>query len=47
MKTGYVTSFLPLQYALMVIVEYVCGDGHRIKVRSEMIAWDDKRMVWQ
>lgn len=47
MKTGYVTTFLPLRYALMVIVEYVCESGHRIKVRSEVIDWDTKGMVWQ
>ncbi|WP_157661697.1 hypothetical protein [Burkholderia ubonensis] len=47
METGYVTSFVPLQYALMVIVEYVCGDGERHKVRQETIPWDAKWMVWQ
>lgn len=47
METGYVTSFVSLQYALMVIVEYVCADGHRIKVRQETIDWDTKWMVWQ
>lgn len=47
MKTGYVTTFVSLQYALMVIVEYVCENGHRIKVRSETIDWDSRGFVWQ
>lgn len=46
MKTGYVSTFLPLQYALMVLVEYVCADGHRIKCRMETIDWQCKWMVW-
>ncbi len=44
---GYVSTFVPLQYALMVLVDYVCSNGHRIHVRTEMIDWQDKRMVWQ
>jgi hypothetical protein len=46
MKTGYVTTFISLQYALMVIVEYVCPDGHRIKHREETIPWDAKWVIW-
>lgn len=47
MPTGYVTSFFYLQYALMVLVEYVCLNGHRIHVRTEQIDWQTKGMVWQ
>ncbi|HEX8894421.1 MAG TPA: hypothetical protein VF783_13915 [Terriglobales bacterium] len=44
--TGYRSTFLPLQYALMILVEYVCADGHRIKCRTETIDWQDAKMVW-
>jgi hypothetical protein len=47
MKHGYVTTFFPFQYALMILVEYVCRDGHRITCRTETIDWQDSRMVWQ
>lgn len=47
MQTGYVTSFIPLKFALLVFVEYVCPDGHRIRHREEYIYWDSKWMVWQ
>lgn len=46
MKTGYVSTFLPLQYALMVLVEYVCPDGHRIRCRTETIDWQARWMIW-
>lgn len=42
----YVTTFLMLQYACMVVVEYVCADGHRIKHRYEEVRYDDPRMIW-
>lgn len=44
--TGYVTTFLALQTAMMVIVEYVCSDGHRIKHRMETIDWQTAKFVW-
>lgn len=44
--TGYVCSFLALQYALMVLTEYVCPDGHRIRVRVETIDWQAKNFIW-
>lgn len=47
MKTGYVTSFFHLQYALMMLVEYVCANGHRIHVKTLQIDWQEKGMVWQ
>ena len=47
MKTGYVTSFYAFQYAMQILVEYVCSDGHRIHVRTEQIDWQDGSMVWQ
>ncbi|MDI9680442.1 hypothetical protein [Burkholderia cenocepacia] len=47
MKTGYVTQFFYLQYAVLVLVEYVCRDGHRIHVRTEEIDWQEKGFVWQ
>ncbi|WP_176136796.1 hypothetical protein [Paraburkholderia atlantica] len=46
MKSGYVTSFFALQYGLMILVEYVCKDGHRIRIHEEGIDWQDNRMVW-
>lgn len=46
-RIGYVSSFIALQYALMVLVDYVCADGHRIHVRTETIDWQDSKMVWQ
>jgi hypothetical protein len=46
-RIGYVSSFIALQYALMVLVEYVCPDGHRITHRMETIDWQTKGMVWQ
>jgi hypothetical protein len=46
-RIGYVSSFIALQYALCVLVEYICADGHRIRVRMETIDWQAKGMVWQ
>jgi len=46
MRTGYVTTFIPLQYAMMLVVEYVCSNGHRIKDHNETIPWDAKWMIW-
>lgn len=37
----YVTTFLMLQYACMVVVEYVCNDGHRIKDHTETIDYTE------
>jgi hypothetical protein len=45
-RSGYVSSFIALQYALCVLVEFVCADGHRIKCRMEMIDWQSKTMIW-
>jgi hypothetical protein len=45
MRTGYVSTFFPFQYALTILVEYVCRDGHRIHVRTESIDWQTN-MVW-
>jgi hypothetical protein len=39
MKLGYVSTFMPLQYAMFVRIEYVCPDGHRIRCRTETIDW--------
>ena len=47
MKVGYVTTFFPFQTAMMMLIEYVCADGHRIHVKTEQIDWQDGRMVWQ
>jgi TolB-like protein len=44
--TGYVCTFMALQYALMVLTEYVCPDGHRIRVRVETIDWQSKNFIW-
>jgi hypothetical protein len=46
-RIGYVSTFIALQYALMVLTEYVCPDGHRIHVRTESIDWQTKGVVWQ
>lgn len=46
MNPNYRTTFIPLKYALMIVVEYVCPDGHRIKDHDETIPWDAKWMVW-
>lgn len=43
----YVTTFYSLQFVMMILVEYVCSDGHRIHVRTENYDWQDNRMVWQ
>lgn len=43
---GYVTTFFALQYAFMVLTEYVCADGHRIHVRTETIDWQKKNFIW-
>ncbi|MFM0263293.1 hypothetical protein [Paraburkholderia sediminicola] len=43
---GYVSTFIALQYALMVLTEYVCPDGHRIHVRTEMVDWQAKNFIW-
>lgn len=42
----YVTTFLMLQYACIVLVEYVLPEGKRFKVRCETIDYADKKMVW-
>lgn len=42
----YVTSFFFLQTACVVLVEYVCGNGHRIKHRLETLPYDDPKFVW-
>lgn len=47
MDNGYVTSFFYLQYAVLMLVEYVCRDGHRIHVRTDQVDWQDSKMVWQ
>jgi len=46
-RIGYVTTFLALQYGLLMLVEYVCSDGHRIHVRTETIDWQEPGRVWQ
>lgn len=46
MKPGYVTTFFAFQYAMQILVEYVCADGHRIKCRQESIDWQARWMVW-
>lgn len=46
MKTGYVTTFFYLQFALLILTEYVCRDGHRIHCRTENVDYQDPRMVW-
>ena len=46
MKPGYVTTFAPLQYAMAILVEYICRDGHRITCRKVEIDWQTKGMVW-
>jgi hypothetical protein len=46
-RIGYVSSFFPLQYALMILTEYICADGHRIHVRTETIDWQARGVVWQ
>lgn len=42
----YVTTFFAFQYAMQILVEYVCADGHRIKCRQESFDWQDPKMVW-
>jgi hypothetical protein len=45
-RTGYVTTFYPLQNAMLLLVEYVCANGHRIKCRIETIDWQTRGWVW-
>ena len=47
LRPGYVTTFFAFQCAYTILVEYVCPDGHRIRVRQEDFDWQDNRMVWQ
>jgi hypothetical protein len=37
--TGYHSTFVALQYALMIVTDYICRDGHRIRCRTETIDW--------
>jgi hypothetical protein len=37
--TGYHSTFAPLRYGLVILIEFVCRDGHRIKCRTETIDW--------
>jgi len=46
-RIGYITTFLALQYGLLVLVEYICSDGHRIHVRTETIDWQERGRIWQ
>lgn len=42
----YVTTFLMLQTACMVIVEYVLPNGKRFKHHYETIDYQDRKMIW-
>lgn len=42
----YVTTFVWLQYACMVVVEYVMASGKRHHVRTETIDYQTKWMIW-
>jgi hypothetical protein len=44
--TGYRSTFLPLQYALIVLVDFICKDGHRIRCRKVEIDWQTN-FCWQ
>lgn len=46
MKTGYVTTFFSFRHAMMLLIEYVCPDGHRITHRKETIDWQAPWMIW-
>lgn len=42
----YVTTFLFLQYACMMLTEYVLPNGKRYKVALSQVDYDDPSFVW-
>lgn len=43
---GYRSTFLALQYALVIVTEFCCADGHRVTCRKVTMDWQTN-FCWQ